>query len=116
MGIFSSWFLPDPVFQPLMALHMAALVTAMIDDVIAAFEKETLEPIKEFFIRDDTVDTHWHLTIRKMRTLLMENPMTLIRSTYCIMVAQYLERSGDHACKMAENDHYMMTGERIKIK
>jgi phosphate transport system protein len=32
------------------------------------------------------------------------------------MVARYLERSGDHACKMAENIHYMITGERIEIK
>jgi len=40
-----------------MALHMAALVTAMIDDVIAAFEKETLGPIKEFSVRDNTGNT-----------------------------------------------------------
>jgi phosphate transport system protein len=32
------------------------------------------------------------------------------------MVARYLERSGDHACRMAENVHYMVTGERIEIK
>ncbi|MFA5415371.1 MAG: PhoU domain-containing protein [Methanoregula sp.] len=83
---------------------MAALVTAMIDDMIAAFEKETLEPIKEYSVRDDTEDTLWHLTFREMLTLLMENPTTITRSTYCIMVTRYVERSGDHACKMAEND------------
>jgi len=46
----------------------------------------------------------------------MNNPTTITCSTYCIMVARYLERSGDHACKMAENNHYMMTCERIEIK
>jgi len=73
-----------------MALHMAALVTAMIDDVIAAFEEETLGPIKEFFVRDDTGDILWHATFREMLTFLMNNPTTLISSTYCIMVACYL--------------------------
>ncbi len=87
-----------------MALHMAALVTAMIDDVIAAFEKETFEPIKEFSVRYNTVNTLRYSTFQEMLTLLMENPTTITRSTYCIMVARYLERSGDHACKMAEND------------
>jgi phosphate transport system protein len=46
----------------------------------------------------------------------MENPRTITRGTYYIMVARYLERSGDHSCKMAENIHYMVTGERIEIK
>jgi ABC-type phosphate transport system substrate-binding protein len=33
-----------------------------------------------------------------------------------IMIARYLERCGDHACKIAEKVHYMVTGERIEIK
>jgi len=73
-----------------MALHMAALVTAMIDDVIAAFEMEMLELIKEFSVCDDTGDTLWHLTFQEMLTLLMENPTTITCSTYCIMGARYL--------------------------
>ncbi|GAB6284411.1 MAG: hypothetical protein STSR0009_06100 [Methanoregula sp.] len=97
-------------------MYMAALVTAMIDDVIATFEMETLEPIKEFSVHNDTGDTLWHLTFQEMLTLLMENPTTITCSTYCIVVVRYLERFGDHASKMAENDHYMMTGEHIKIK
>jgi phosphate transport system protein len=32
------------------------------------------------------------------------------------MVARYLERCGDHACKMAEKIHYMVTGQHIEIK
>ena len=80
---------------------MAALVTAMNDEVVAAFGKKTLEPIKEFFIRDDTVDTLWHSIFRKILTFMMENPTTITRSTYCIMVVRHLERSGDHASKIA---------------
>jgi len=73
-----------------MALHMAGLVTAMIDDVIAAFEKETLGPIKEFSVCDNTGNTFWHSTFQEMLTFLMNNPTTTTRSTYCIMLTRYL--------------------------
>lgn len=107
----------QPVFvQPLPIMHMAGLVTGMIDDVIQAFETESIEPIKDFSRRDDTVDSLWHSVFRETLTFMMENPKTITRGTYYIMVARYLERSGDHACKMAENVHYMVTGKRIEIK
>jgi phosphate transport system protein len=102
--------------QPLPIPHMAEQVLGMIDDAITAFETENLETIKDFSSRDDTVDALWHSIFRETLTFMMENPKTITRSTYSIMVARYLERSGDHACKMAENIHYMVTGERIEIK
>jgi phosphate transport system protein len=102
--------------QPLPIPNMAALVTAMIDDVVTSFEKENLALIKDFSSRDDDVDALWHSIFREMLTFMMENPKTITRSTYYLMAARYLERSGDHACKMAENVHYAITGERIEIK
>jgi len=47
---------------------------------------------------------------------MMEDPKNIPRCTHYIMVARYLERCADHACKIAENVHYMQTGERIEIK
>ena len=102
--------------QPLPIPHMAEQVLGMIDDANAAFQTENLEAIRDFSSRDDTVDALWHSIFRETLTFMMENPKTITRSTYSIMVARYLERSGDHACKMAENIHYMVTGERIEIK
>jgi phosphate transport system protein len=102
--------------QPLPIPHMAELVLGMIDDAIMAFATENLEVIKDFSSRDDRVDALWHSIFRETITFMIENPKTITRSTYYIMVARYLERSGDHACKMAENIHYMVTGERIEIR
>jgi hypothetical protein len=90
-----SWFLPDPVFQPVMALHMAALVTAMIDDVIAAFDKETLDRLK-FSVRNNTVNTLRHSTFQEMLTFLMNNPTTITRSTLY------------HGCPVSSNDPGIM--------
>jgi len=102
--------------QPLPMSHMAELVTGMIDDAVISFKTENLDLIKDFSLRDDTVDALWHTIFRETLTFMMEDPRVITRSTYYIMVARYLERSGDHACKMAENIHYMITGERIEIK
>jgi phosphate transport system protein len=102
--------------HPLPLRHMAEEVLGMIDDSIIAFKTENIEAIRDFSSRDDTVDGLWHSIFRETLTFMMENPKTITRSTYSIMVARYLERSGDHACKMAENIHYMVTGERIEIK
>jgi len=96
--------------------HMTSLVTAMIDDVTVAFEKENLALIKDLSSRDDVVDSLWRSIFRQALTIMMENPKTISRYTSYIMTARYLERSGDHACRMAENVHYAITGERIEIK
>ncbi len=102
--------------QPPPLPHMGALVTAMIDDVTLAFEKENLALIRDLSSRDDVVDAIWHSIFRQTLTIMMEDPKTISRYTSYIMAARYLERSADHACKMAENIHYAVTGERIEIK
>jgi phosphate transport system protein len=102
--------------QPPPLAHMADLVIDMIDDVITAFEKENLSLIEDLSSRDDTIDDLWHSIFRQTLTIMMENPKTITRYTSYIMAARYLERCADHACKMAENVHYSISGERIEIK
>jgi phosphate transport system protein len=96
--------------------HMTSLVTTMIDDVTTAFEKESLALIEDLSSRDDVIDDLWHSMFRQTLTIMMEDPKTITRYTSYIMAARYLERCADHACKMAENVHYAITGNRIEIK
>ena len=88
----------------------------MVDDAITAYESDDLTRIKDFSTRDDTVDALRHSIFREGITYMMEDPKNISRCTHYIMVARYLERCADHACKIAENVHYMETGERIEIK
>jgi phosphate transport system protein len=96
--------------------HMADLVIDMVDDAIAAYESDNLNPTEGFSARDDTVDALRHSIFREGISYMMEDPKNIPRCTHYIMIARYLERCADHACKIAENVHYMETGERIEIK
>jgi len=95
--------------------HMADLVTGMIDDSIEAYEKDSVAAISDFSLRDDTIDSLRQSIFREGITYMMEDPKSITRCTNYILVARYLERCADHACKIAENVHYMNTGERIEI-
>jgi phosphate transport system protein len=95
--------------------HMADLVIEMIDDAIEAYEKDTIAEISDFSARDDTIDSLRQSIFREGITYMMEDPKSITRCTNYILVARYLERCADHACKIAENVHYMNIGERIEI-
>jgi len=106
----------QPHIANLMSIpHMADLVVEMIDDSINAYEKDTIEGISEFSARDDTIDALRQSNFREGITYMMEDPKSITRCTNYILVARYLERCADHACKIAENVQYMHTGERIEI-
>jgi phosphate transport system protein len=96
--------------------HMADLVIEMIDDAVEDYEKDTTADISNFSARDDTIDSLRQSIFREGITYMMEDPKSITRCTNYILVARYLERCGDHACKIAENVHYMISGERIEIK
>lgn len=48
-------------------------------------------------------------------TYMMEDAKTITPCAFFIMIARYLERCGDHACKIAEKVNYMVTGTHIEI-
>ncbi|MDO8872919.1 MAG: phosphate signaling complex protein PhoU [Methanoregula sp.] len=95
--------------------HMADLVIDMVDDAVAAYESDNLRLIDDFSSRDDTIDALRHSIFREGISYMMEDPKNISRCTHYIMVARYLERCADHACKIAENVQYMETGERVEI-
>jgi len=95
--------------------HMADIVCSLISDALLAFEKETIEPIKEFSERDDDVDQLRYSIFRECLPYMMEDQKVIKQCAQYMMVSRYLERCADHACKMAEKIHYMVTGDHIEI-
>ena len=95
---------------------MADIVLEMLDDAIKAFETEDLKIIDTLWKRDDDVDHLFHTILRECISYMVENPKTISYYPHYMLIARYLERCGDHICKISEKIHYMVTGERISIK
>jgi phosphate transport system protein len=94
---------------------MAKVVSGMIDDVLEAYKTDDLSKIKNLADRDDILDEERYSIFRECLTYMMEDPKTITRCAHYIMVSRYLERCGDHACKIAEKVHYKVEGVHIEI-
>jgi phosphate transport system protein len=60
--------------------------------------------------KDDAVDHLYAQVFRELLTYMLEDPKNTQRATQLLMVAQALERMGDHATNIAERVIYMVTG------
>jgi len=92
-------------------------VNQMIQDALNAYDSGDLSNIDpgSFSERDDSIDAQRYSIFRECLTYMMEDPKNITRCANYIMIARYLERCGDHACKIAEKVHYMVTGKRVEI-
>ena len=95
--------------------HMAEIVCGMLDDVITAFVKEDVSTIKNLEERESIVDELRYSIFRECLTYMMEDNKNITQGAHYMMVARYLERCGDHACKIAEKIYYMVTGDHLEI-
>jgi len=95
--------------------HMADIVCSMIEDALKVFKNGKLSLFNDFIDREEDVDELRYSIFREALSYMMEDPKVIKRCTDYIMVARYLERCADHACKMAEKIFYMETGERVEI-
>lgn len=108
---------PDkPVAKLVSIPYMNNLVCDMISDTLNAFKKEDLSSIKNLSDRDDDIDSLRYSIFRECLTYMMEDHKKINRCAHYMMIARYLERCADHACKMAEKISYMVTGKRVEIK
>jgi len=95
---------------------MTRIVCSMVDAGLKAYATDSISPIESIGKRDDEVDALFFSTFQDCITAMTEDPKKIPICTNYVLVARYLERCGDHACKMAEKVHYMVTGERITIE
>jgi len=90
-------------------------VDSMIKDSLTAFDSEDTINIKDFIERDSEIDQMRWSIFRETVSYMMENPNNITTSAHIIMIARYLERCADHACKIVEKVWYMVKGEHIEI-
>ena len=96
--------------------QMTNIIQGMVSDALKAFKENKIEYLTNMAERDNEVDELRISIYRECLTYMFEDPKNIPVCTAYIMVARYLERCGDHACKMAEKIQYMVTGQHVEIK
>lgn len=83
--------------------------------VLSGFENCSVEGFRSIPERDDALDTAMERDIGRIVSFVEGNSGSADVCIYYISVLKFLERVGDHACKMAEKVCYMVTGRRATI-
>lgn len=101
----------QPLLKPLIDIPgMADLVREMLRDGLDAFVRRDTGLAEQMALKDDAVDHLYAQVFRELLTYMIEDPRNIQRATHLLMVAQALERMGDHATNIAERVIYMVTG------
>ncbi len=79
--------------------------------VLQAYARRSKELAREVWNSDGEIDTLHTALFRELLTYMMEDPRSIGYCTHLLFCAKNLERIGDHATNIAENVHYVATGE-----
>jgi phosphate transport system protein len=106
----------QPLLKPLIDIpRMAELVRGMLRDGLDAFIARDTTLARQMAQRDDEIDHLYSQVFRELLTYMLEDTRNIQRATHLLMVAQALERMGDHATNIAERVIYMVTGNLIEL-
>ncbi len=93
--------------------RMGHVVSNMLKDVLDAYTTADVDLAIDVWRRDDEIDAHYNSLFRELLTYMMEDSKTITMCTHLLFMAKNLERIGDHGTNIAENVHYLVTGEEL---
>lgn len=105
-----------PQFEPVeMIRPMGDTAVRMVKLATRCFEERTVDGLDKIAEMDDYLDRTMRKDLAEIIGFINENKDSADACTYYISVLKYLERVGDHACKMAEKITFMVTGVHTTI-
>ncbi len=90
--------------------RMAGIVQEMVHRSIEAYIKQDRQLALETSRQDDQVDALYKSIFNELVELMSKDGKIISQGTQLIMVAQFLERIGDHATNLNEWVIYLVTG------
>lgn len=93
--------------------RMGKLVNAQLKRVLDAYSALETEAANKVWTRDEEVDEHYQSLFREVVTYMIEDPRTISACAHLLFVAKNLERIGDHCTNIAEEIHFLVTGEQL---
>lgn len=93
--------------------HMTDEAQSQVKDVLDAFSQRNAEKALAVWQNDTSLDALYNSVFRELLTYMMEDPRKIGLCTHLLFGAKNLERIGDHATNIAENVHYLVTGQPL---
>ncbi len=93
--------------------HMAALVSALLKQVLDAYASRDVPAALVVWKGDEEVDALCTSLFRELLTYMMEDPRNITFCMHLMFCAKDIERMGDHATNIAESVYYMIEGRPI---
>ncbi|MGB0223695.1 MULTISPECIES: phosphate signaling complex protein PhoU [unclassified Marinobacterium] len=94
--------------------HIGEMVTDMLNSVLIAFENRDIELAYKVVKSDKHVDREYQSTMRALITFMMEDSRSISGVLNIIWILRALERIGDHACNLAEQVIYQVSGTDVR--
>lgn len=117
IAIATKYLSEKPMFEPVHLIQpVGEVAVRMVKIVTKAFEDRSVDGLDKISEMDDYLDRTMREDLIRIIDFINNNDQSADVCTYYISVIKYLERVGDHACKMAEKVNFMITGMRARIE
>ncbi|KAB7616017.1 phosphate signaling complex protein PhoU [Amylibacter sp. SFDW26] len=93
---------------------MSNQVAIMLDQVMEAYVTQNTELAEKARLADEDINDETEALFRELLTYMMENPRNIEACTHLLFISKNLERSGDQVKNIAEQVHYLVTGELVE--
>lgn len=93
--------------------HMTEMVQVQLKNVLDALAERNVDKALRVWRSDQEVDAMYNSLFRELLTYMMEDPRNIGLCTHFLFGAKNIERIGDHTTNIAENVHYLVTGEAM---
>lgn len=108
--------LEEEYVKPLIDIpRMAEIAQRMTKQALDAYVEGDEETARSLFPLEKEMDSLWDQVFRELLLIMMQDPKTVARATYLLLVARHLERIGDHATNIGELVIYEVSGDRIRL-
>jgi phosphate transport system protein len=107
----------SPLLKPLIDIPRMAHVGAdMLHRSLTAFVNEDVETAKTIPVEDDEVDALYNQVYHELMMFVIQDPKTIERANWLLLVAHNLERVADRVTNICERTVFIATGEMTEIK
>jgi len=86
----------------------------MLNVVIEAYVNRDLNKAYDAREADQEINDRTDALFRELLTYMMENPRNIETCTHLLFISKNLERSGDQVTNIAEQVHYLVTGNLLE--